>query len=265
MNTRLYIIFSLIFTLGLSSCTFQPAIDDQGNVSIRPQGKVLRSQGIKNFEKIKQNRVISHDPQYTRPVARVAKRLKEVIDMPDAQWEFVIFKDASPNAFALPGGKVGIHTGLFRIADTDALLAAVLGHEVSHATAAHAYQRMRHAATILISGVILYHVLENNDHKHTEASLAAYTLASYLLETLPLARRQEYESDRIGAIYMAKAGYDPRQSIELWRKLSRYHDQHGRYKPEFLRTHPKDEKRISALQSFMPIAMKHYNRSKKGE
>ncbi len=221
--------------------------------------------GASEFERLKQNRRISHDPQYTLPVARVAKQLKSVIDMPEAEWEFVVFKDASANAFALPGGKVGINTGLFTIADTDALLAAVLGHEISHATAAHTYQRMHHTAIKLIGGIILYHVLENNDHKHTEASLAAYTLASYILETLPLARRQEYESDRIGAIYMAKAGYDPRLAIKLWEKLAHYRSKQGVKKPAFLRTHPPNAKRIISLRAFMPTALQHYTHIKKRE
>ncbi len=223
----------------------------------------MRSHGISEFKKIKQRLQISHDPKYTRPIARVAKRLKKVINMPEAEWEFVVFKDASPNAFALPGGKVGINTGLFAIADTDALLAAVLGHEISHATAAHAYQRMLHATATLLGGALLYHALEQNDIDQPEQKLAAYMLVTYLLETLPLSRKQEYESDRIGTIYMAQAGYDPRQSIELWRRLSHHHD--TTQKPEFLRTHPEDKKRIHSLRAFMPIAMKHYRAGKNAE
>jgi len=218
----------------------------------------MRSHGSRAFEKIKQRRKVSHDPKYTQPVARVAKRLQHVIDMPGAEWEFVVFKDASPNAFALPGGKVGINTGLFAITDNDALLAAVLGHEIAHATAAHAYQRMTHASAALIGGVFLYYAMDNNDVDHPSQALIAYTLATYLLDALPLSRRQEYESDRIGAIYMARAGYDPRQSLELWKRLSRYHDRHGAKKPAFLRTHPRDDARIRSLREFMPVALKHY-------
>lgn len=220
----------------------------------------MQDHGAKEFERIKQKRKISHDSRYTKPVARVAKRLKKVIPMPDADWEFVVFKDASPNAFALPGGKVGINTGLFTIADNDALLAAVLGHEISHATADHAYQRMTRAISQIIWGAILYQVIENNSTDHPEQVIAAYALGSYLFDSLPLSRRQEYESDRIGTIYMAKAGYNPHYSIELWEKMSRYHEKYGNKKPDFLRTHPNDKARIKALQAFMPVAMAHYKK-----
>ena len=220
----------------------------------------MRAHGIREFEKIKQRRKISRDRRYTKPVSRVAKRLQRVIDMPGAEWEFVVFKDASPNAFALPGGKVGINTGLFKLANTDALLAAVLGHEISHATAAHAKQRMVHAGVSIIGGAILYQAMENNGQDHSGEALAAYLLAAYLADALPLSRRQEYESDRIGAIYMAQAGYDPRESIELWKRRSHYHDHHGGQKPEFLRTHPLDHSRIRSLRAFMPIAMTHYRK-----
>ena len=179
--------------------------------------------------------------------------------MPDADWEFVIFKDRSPNAFALSGGKVGINTGLFKIADNDALLAAVLGHEISHATSSHPEQRMYKAIGTVALGAILWSAMDHNDVQNPGYALAGYTLASYLIDSLPLARKQEYESDRIGAIYMAKAGYDPRQAVELWQKLDRYHSKKGKkQKPEYLRTHPLDKARIQALEEFMPVALKYY-------
>jgi len=220
----------------------------------------MRNHGIKAFEQIKSEKLISHDPKYTKPVNRVAKRLQKVINMPGAEWEFVVFKDRSPNAFALPGGKVGVNTGLFKIVDNDALLAAVLGHEISHATAAHAQKRMTHAIAALIAGAIIYQALDHNEMDHPGEAVAAYALAVFLADSLPLSRRQEYESDRIGAVYMAQAGYDPRASVELWRRLAKYHHHHGEKRPEFLRTHPHDEARIKALQEFMPIAMAHYRK-----
>ena len=265
MRNLIFSLPLLIFSLCISSCTFQSAIDAQGNVSTRSQGKIIRSYGDRQFEATKKKRQISRDPKYTVPVERVAKRLQKVIDMPNAQWEFVIFKDPTPNAFALPGGKVGVNTGLFRIADTDALLAAVLGHEISHATAGHATQRMLHATSILVGGALVHQAIENNDSDSALYGLAAYFIAVHLLETLPLSRRQEYESDRIGAIYMAQAGYDPRESLKLWERLSSYHSHHHQTKPDFLRTHPPNQKRIESLKAFMPIAMEHYSRQKKRE
>jgi predicted Zn-dependent protease len=182
--------------------------------------------------------------------------------MPDAEWEFVIFKDNTPNAFALSGGKVGINTGLFKITDSDALLAAVLGHEISHATSNHPEQRVLKALGTVVLGAVLWSAMEHNDTENPGYALAGYALASYLMDALPLSRRQEYESDRIGAIYMAKAGYDPHQAVELWRKLDTYHSLKGkRKKMEYLSTHPHDTSRIQALEDFMPVAMKYYRKN----
>ena len=120
---------------------------------MRTANKLMRSHGVRQFEKMKRKKVISTDPRYTEPVARVAERLKQVIILPNAEWEFVVFEDLSPNAFALPGGKVGVNTGLFQIIgddhQADAILAAILGHEISHITAAHAQQRILHALALV--------------------------------------------------------------------------------------------------------------------
>jgi len=223
----------------------------------------MHRHGIREFERIKKSRVISDNPRFTKPLERVANRLQKVIKMPRAEWEFVIFKDNSPNAFALPGGKVGVNTGLFRIIgndkDSDAILAAVLGHEISHATANHAEQRMYRSIAITLASAILWNSLDHNGADHPHRGVAAFAFASYIADSLPFSRKQEYESDRIGAVYMAKAGYDPRKSIDLWRRLNSYHQVRGGEKPEFLRTHPHDNSRIRALEIFMPIAMKFYH------
>ena len=251
-------------TLCLASCAFRPAIDDQGKVTVHPPNQIMRSHGIRQFEKIKQRKQISHDPRYTEPVQRVAQRLQKVIEMPGAEWEFVVFKDNSPNAFALPGGKVGINTGLFRLIDNDTLLAAVLGHEISHATANHAEQRMFRGIGLALVGILLWHGLDHDGADHPGSDVAAFLAAGYLVDSLPFSRKQEYESDRIGAVYMAQAGYDPRQAIELWRRLAQHHMRQGGQKPAFLRTHPHDHSRIRALIHFMPVAMKFYTPSGTG-
>ncbi|MGE9269732.1 MAG: M48 family metallopeptidase, partial [Verrucomicrobiales bacterium] len=242
----------------LSSCSFHSATNESGRVVMRHSNSIVRYHGERAFEKIKSKRKISHDPKYTRPVNRVAERLKKVIDMPNADWEFVVFKDGSPNAFALPGGKVGINSGIFKVVENDAMLAAVLGHEISHVTAGHAQKRMIHAIATVIAGAIIYQAMDHNEMDHTAEALTAYALASFLLDALPLSRRQEFESDRIGVRYMIQAGYDPRASIDLWKNLRKYHLRHGPPPPEFLRTHPHDDARIKALEAYMPEAMRLY-------
>jgi len=252
----------LLLAIGcFQSCAFRPAIDDAGVVTSRQPNQLVKRYGEWQFNRIKKSKPISHDPRYTIPVERVATQLKKVIEMPDADWEFVIFKNRTPNAFALSSGKVGINTGLFQLADNDALLAAVLAHEISHATSNHLQQRMTRAVGTIVLGAALWSVMDHNDFNHPGYALAGYTLAAYLIDSLPMARKQEYESDRIGLIYMAKAGYDPRQSIELWKKIDSYHSaKNKKQTPEYLRTHPLDQARIQALEDFMPIALKYYRK-----
>ena len=263
---RSSLILIALFALALQSCVFRSSIDEQGNITVRTANKLMRSHGVRQFEKMKRKKVISTDPRYTEPVARVAERLKQVIILPNAEWEFVVFEDLSPNAFALPGGKVGVNTGLFQIIgddhQADAILAAILGHEISHTTAAHAQQRIINAVALIAVGQLLWSSLDSSDIDNPEYALAGFALAGYLAEALPFSRKQEYESDKMGAVYMAQACYNPRASIELWKRLGDYHRIHGGQQPEFLRTHPHDDSRIEALEAFMPVALRFYESSK---
>ena len=253
-------------SLILPSCVFRPSIDEQGNITVRSANKLMRSHGMRQFEKMKRDKVISTDPRYTKPVVRVAERLKKVILLPNAEWEFVVFEDPSPNAFALPGGKVGVNTGIYQIVgndhQSDAIMAAVLGHEISHTAAAHAQQRIYHALALALVGYIAWSAMDANDVEDPEYAIAGFALTAYMAQALPFSRKQEYESDKMGAVYMAKAGYDPRASIELWKRLRDYHEVNGGQHPEFLRTHPHDDSRIEALEAFMPVALSFYRRAK---
>ncbi len=257
-------LLAVLLAPGFQSCAFRPAIDAEGRVTVRQPGKLMLRHGARKFRQEKQNRPTTTDPRFTRPVMRVASRLEKVIDMPGADWEFVIFTDHSPNAFALPGGKVGINTGLLKLIgdgpESEALLAAVLGHEISHATSNHAGIRMWRGLALGTLAAVLWTSLEHNGTRHPGYCVTGFGLGCYLANSLPLSRRQEYESDKIGAIYMAKAGYDPRMSIELWRRLRAYHIRQGGQKPLYLRTHPPDDSRIKALEQFMPVAIRYYSR-----
>jgi predicted Zn-dependent protease len=256
----------LCFLISLASCTQTPSIDSDGNVTVKQPSKIMQDYGTRQFNYLKNTKKISSDPSLNKRVIRVASKLQAVIDLPEAKWEFVVFEDNSLNAFCLPGGKVGINTGLFRIiGDDDALLAAALGHEISHATANHAQQRIHRMLRVIISSAIIWRVLDHNDIDNTGEIISAFSLGGYVFNTLPFYRMQEYESDKMGAIFMAKAGYDPRKSILLWKLLKSRHFYDGDQKPEFLRTHPHDIKRIKALEYFMPIAMQHYYEAKKSD
>ena len=218
------------------------------------------SLGLSEFKKIKDSKKISTNPTYNSQVQRVGARLAKVMPIENADWEFVVFEDSAPNAFALPGGKVGVHTGLFQITKNDAGLAAVIGHEVGHVVARHSGERLSRSmvSTAVVAGA---GYMLNKDGR--DGTLATTALgAGALLKTQRFSRKQELEADRMGAIYMARAGYDPREAVELWKRFGQWrveNNQEGSM-PVFLRTHPLDETRIIELQRYLPEAIAEYER-----
>jgi len=214
--------------------------------------------GLSEFQKIRKEKKISKNAAYNTTAQRVGKRLSVVMPVPNAEWEFVVFDDPTPNAFALPGGKVGIHSGLFQITKDDSGLAAVVGHEVAHVVARHSGERLSQNA---VAGMIVAGagVALNRDGRDGAIPTAALGGAA-LIATRSFSRKQELEADQLGALFMARAGYDPRESIGLWQRFAQWRQQSGQSKktPAFLSTHPVDDRRIAELQAFMPRAMSEY-------
>jgi len=195
-------------------------------------------------------------------VQNVAARLTRVIDMPGAEWEFVVFEDKTPNAFALPGGKVGVHTGLFQVTQNEAGLAAVVGHEIGHVIAGHGGERMSQQILAAGIGIGIGAVLNQNDElsdTRKAAILGGYGLGAGGA-VLKFSRDQELEADQLGALYMARAGYDPRESIGLWQRFSAFKGSSGT--PQFMSTHPSDATRIERLKAYMPQVMPIYEQNR---
>jgi len=171
--------------------------------------------GLSAFDQIKTNTPVSKDPQANEMVQRVGKRIANVAgkDLPNAQWEFVVFESKEANAFCLPGGKVGVYTGILPITKDDEGLATVLGHEIGHATAHHGSERMSEAKAVEGAGQLLGSAVSE---KYQSAALLAYGGIAKVGVELPFSRKQESEADHIGLIYMARAGYDPKASVAFW-------------------------------------------------
>jgi len=189
------------------------------------------------------------DPRVQEFVACISKRIIAQLEEPYASidWEIVVFDDEAMNAFAMPGGKIGVFTGIFRVADTPDALAAVIGHEIAHLTEDHVMERAkkdsRNDALVILGS-------------------AATGLGDYVrqgatvLLSLPFDRKQESEADVVGLRYMASAGFDPRASIYLWKNMS---DMRQGTPPEFLSTHPSDDRRLDDLVKSMTPALIAYN------
>ena len=166
-------------------------------------------------------------------------------------WEVRVFEDPTPNAFALPGGHIGVHTGVLQVAETPAQLAAILGHEVGHVLAEHGNERMTHQLGIKIA-LLLLGLL--GDIEQGEL-LRALGLGAQLGITLPFSRAHESEADRMGLMLMAAAGFEPAQSVALWRNMAANSDGQP---IEFLSTHPAHGSRIQELQRQLPEAERLY-------
>jgi metalloendopeptidase OMA1, mitochondrial len=216
--------------------------------------------GASAFSDIRRPEPISTDAEATAMVERVGRRIAQQAHdhMPGAEWEFVLFDgDDTINAFALPGGKVGVYTGLLRVAETEDALATVIGHEIAHVTARHGTERMSTMLGLSALGVGIGVAGRDLDPGTRDAIMIAYGVVGTVGVALPHSRRAESEADEIGILYAARAGYDPRAAIGFWERMSA--ESAGRAAPpEFLSTHPSDETRIARLRELMPQAMAEY-------
>jgi len=219
--------------------------------------------GLTEFQKLKQTTPIARHAPANAMLQRVGQRIAAVASLPDAKWEFVLFEDPQPNAFCLPGGKVGVNTGILPITRDEAGLATVVGHEVAHAAARHGGERMSEALLTQAGGQILTTALQSSPEKTQNLWQGVYGLSSQVGWVLPHSRKQELEADHIGLLYLARAGYDPRQAVEFWKRFQAYSKEKGGQGWEFLSTHPVDERRIAELEKMMPEALREYQKARR--
>ena len=225
---------------------------------------MLSEQAAMAFDQMQQDAKISLERAPNERVQRVGQRILSAAvqtgNLPPVDtWEFVVFDDDSTiNAFAMPGGKVGVYTGILKVAETDDELAAIIGHEVGHVSARHGNERMSQALLFASGGLALGYAVKDEDQTTQEAIMLAYGIGATLGATLPYSRLHENESDEIGLMYMARAGYDPRAAPRFWQKME---DLGGNAPPEFLSTHPSNKTRIKRLNEMLPRAIEEYERS----
>ena len=246
--------------LMFAGCTTVPQTG-RSALHLVPEGE-LASISARQFGKLKQESPISRNAAYNAQVRRVGERIAYVAgsDMPNAQWEFVVFDDDDQiNAFAMPGGKVAVYAGILKMVRTDDELAIVMGHEVAHVAAGHGNERMSHQMLAAGSGLALSFGAKMADMDSGDRALlmAAFGAGASFGVILPYSRYHESEADEIGLIYAAKAGYDPRAAIAFWERMEA---QSNGAPPEFLSTHPAGSTRIRKLNELMPKALQVYQK-----
>jgi predicted Zn-dependent protease len=233
------------------ACLTFAAVDTTNAGLLVSRKEILRESRVQ-WLTMKKSLPRAPDPRTQRYVECVADRIIGVLDEPYASlpWEVVVFDDDATNAFAMPGGMIGVYTGILKVADTPDALAAVLGHEIAHLTQDHVMARAKKESRtdmLVIMGSAATGM--NPDLLKEGATIGL---------TLPFSRKQESEADLVGLKYMAEAGFDPRASIYLWKNMS---SMNRGSPPEFLSTHPSDDKRLDDLVKSLTPALIEYNKA----
>lgn len=213
--------------------------------------------GAQAYRDILSKERVSADPRWNAMVMRVGRRIAAAARRPDFQWEFRVLESKEPNAFCLPGGKVAFYTGIFPVAKNEAAVAAIMGHEVAHATLRHGGQRMS-AQLGTQMGLGLLGAMLGQGGKDRGLLLGALGVGATVGVILPFSRANESEADDVGLTYMARAGYDPREAPRLWQRMAQLGS--GRT-PGFLSTHPSSVGRQQALAAALPRVLPTYERS----
>jgi predicted Zn-dependent protease len=242
----------LLLALAAAACATSPLGRSQ---LVLVSDDQMSQMGVAAFDQMKQEQPVTKDARAKTYVGCVAGAITGALTPEEykGSWEVVVFEEKTANAFALPGGKIGVNTGLLSVAKTQDQLATVIGHEVGHVIARHGAERVSQsqAADLLQTGVAAAGVV---DPATTTGQLAlgALGLGVQYGVLMPYSRTQESEADKLGLDYMARAGFDPRQSVELWKNMAAAG---GGQPPEFLSTHPSHETRIQDLDQRIPSAL----------
>lgn len=204
----------------------------------------MNAMGIQAFQQMQQETPVMRNTPQSRYVQCISDAILRVVS-PDGDWEVQTFDSEMVNAFALPGGKIGVYTGLIKVAETPDQLAAVIGHEIAHVHARHSAARVSNQLVAQLGIAVLAGSTGYNPE--------LIGMGANLLLMLPNGRRDESEADMLGLEYMARAGFNPAAAADLWVNMARASS--GEAPPEFLSTHPAHDTRIRDIERALPSVM----------
>ena len=252
----------------VASCTTNPETGRKQLLAFAPSEAQLSQAAQQSWAEVKAKTPTTNDPRYTTRLRNIGSRVSRGANRSNGNWDYAVFAQDTKNAFVLPGNRVGFFKGMMDFTDNDDQIAAIMGHEVGHVTASHArerYSQMMLGQLAVAGGTILagsqlqkkcrqarsqreYNDCMRSAGRNTQYAQLALGMGFQLGVALPYGRKQELESDLLGARYMARAGYDPYQSVRLWEKMAAENTSRG---PEFLSTHPDPSKRAQRLSDYI--------------
>ena len=258
---------ALIISAFAAGCSTNP-VTGRSQFKLVPEQE-LQAMAAQEYQQfLSSNKVVaSSNNRDAAMVKRVGSRVTNAVksyyasrNLSDAlagfTWEYNLVNDPAVNAWAMPGGRIVVYTGLLGVTKNEAALAAVIGHEISHAIFKHGNERMSQGLAQQLGGAALSIALANQPAQTQNLFNTAYGIGTNIGVLLPFSRKQESEADRYGLIWMAMAGYNPQEAIPLWERMEAASS--GNRPPEFLSTHPSENTRMTNLRKWMPEALKYY-------
>ncbi|MBL0342497.1 MAG: M48 family metallopeptidase [Bacteroidetes bacterium] len=265
MRKSLLVVFTTILIV---ACAKVP-LTNRKQMNLLPESQLIASSLTTYSEFLASNPVVSGSQANTQLVKSVGSKISNAVirymqqnkyadRIKGYQWEFNLVESKEINAWCLPGGKVVVYSGLLPITKDETGLAFVIGHEIAHAVARHGNERMSQMVLAETGGVVLDAYLTSKPQQTKEWLMTAYGAGAQVGVMLPFSRMHESEADKLGMIFMAMAGYDPAQAVEVWNRMIKANK--GPKPPELLSTHPADNNRINDIRKFVPSAMKYYKK-----
>jgi len=263
-----HLFYSLFIVLFAVACS-RNAITGRSQLKLLPESE-LQSMAVSQYQQfLSSNRVLSNsvnrDAEMVQRVGvRITKSVEEFFankgmsaQLDGYKWEYNLVQSNDVNGWCMPGGKIVIYTGLLNVTKNEAALAAVMGHEVSHALFNHGNERMSQGMIQQLGGVALQVAMSSKPAQTQALFSQAYGVGSQVLGILPFSRKHELEADKFGLIWMAMSGYNPNEAVGLWERMAAASSGSSK-PPEFLSTHPAEATRIEKIKDYLPEAMKYY-------
>jgi len=265
LRSELVVLSGLL--LLLSGCT-EVEITGRQQFNVVPDS-MMNSMSFQSYGEFLSTHKLSTNAEQTEMVKRVGGRIQKAVEqyceknyiqdqLANYKWEFNLVEDPNVNAWCMPGGKVVVYPGLLPVAQGEAGLAVVMGHEIAHAFAKHGAERMTQQVLVQLGSVGVSAALKDKPEQTKELFKSLYGAGTQVGILLPYSRVHESEADHLGLVFMAMAGYNPEEAVAFWQRMAA--GKKGARPPEILSTHPADETRINNIKDLLPEAMTYYRK-----